>query len=107
MATASRNPSNGLDERLFPPIQVLERPVGERPQHETLEGIMDWLAGPAQQVGVPSLIGEFDEFAWRMLAAGFPLLRATLQLRTLHPQYLGATSFGGERPVGPPRTTSR
>jgi hypothetical protein len=49
-------------------------PFGQRPQHETLEGIMDWLAGPAQQVGVPSLIGEFDEFAWRMLAAGFPLL---------------------------------
>ena len=90
MATASRNPSNSLDERLFPPIQVLERPVAERPQHDTLEGIMDWLAGPAQQVGVPSLIGEFDEFAWRMLAAGFALLRATLQLRTLHPQYLGA-----------------
>ena len=90
MAIASRNPSNSLDERLFPPIQMLERPVAERPQHDTLEGIMDWLAGPAQQVGVPSLIGEFDEFAWRMLAAGFPLLRATLQLRTLHPQYLGA-----------------
>ena len=90
MATASRNPSNSLDERLFPLIQVLERPVAERPQHDTLEGIMDWLAGPAQQVGVPSLIGEFDEFAWRMLAADFPLLRATLQLRTLHPQYLGA-----------------
>jgi hypothetical protein len=69
MATASRNPSNSLDERLFPPNQVLERPVGERPQHETLKGIMDWLAGPAEQVGVPSLIGEFDEFAWRMLAA--------------------------------------
>ena len=66
MATASRNPSNSLDERLFPPIQMLERPVAERPQHDTLEGIMDWLAGPAQQVGVPSLIGEFDEFAWRM-----------------------------------------
>ena len=45
MATASRNPSTGLDERLFPPIQVLERPLGERPQHETLERIMDWLAG--------------------------------------------------------------
>ena len=63
MATASRNPSNSLDERLFPPIQMLERPVAERPQHDTPEGIMDWLAGPAQQVGVPSLIGEFDEFA--------------------------------------------
>ena len=107
MATASRSPSNSLDERLFPPIQMLERPVAERPQHDTLEGIMDWLAGPAQQVGVPSLIGEFDEFAWRMLAAGFPLLRATLQLRTLHPQILEQTSFGGERPVGPSRTTSR
>ena len=103
MATASRNPSNSLDERLFPPIQVLERPVGERPQHETLEGIMDWLAGPAQLAGVPSLIGEFDEFAWRMLAAGFPLLRATLQLRTLHPQYLGA-SFVWWRTTG--RTVS-
>ena len=90
MATASRNSSNNLDERLFPPNQELERPVSERPQHETLEGIIDWLASPASQL-VPSLIGEFDEFAWRMLAAGFPLLRATLQLRTLHPQYLGAT----------------
>jgi hypothetical protein len=44
--------------------------------------------GPARLV--PSLIEEFDEFAWRMVAAGFPLLRTTLQLRTLHPQYLGA-----------------
>src|SRR3974377_2494001 len=52
--------------------------------------MMDWVAGSAQQVGLPSIIGEFDEFAWRMLAAGFPLLRATLQLRTIHPQYLGA-----------------
>jgi hypothetical protein len=41
---------------------------------------MDWLAGPARLV--PSLIEEFDEFAWRMVAAGFPLLGATLQLRT-------------------------
>jgi hypothetical protein len=51
MATASRNLSNSHDERLFPPFQVLEQPVGERPQRETLEGIVDWLAGPAQQVG--------------------------------------------------------
>src|SRR5262249_47223736 len=85
-----RDASNGHHERLFPPIEVMERPVSERPQHETLEGIIDWLASPASQL-VPSLIGEFDEFAWRMLAAGFPLLRATLVLRTLHPQYLGAT----------------
>jgi hypothetical protein len=87
MPTA-RNPTNSLDERLFPTIDVLERPPGERPQHQTLEGIMDWLAGPARPV--PSMIDEFDEFSWRMVAAGFPLLRATLTLRTLHPQYLGA-----------------
>ena len=73
MAAASRNPSNSLDERLFPPIEVRERPVSQRPQHETLEGIIDWLASPTSQL-VPSLIGEFDEFAWRMLAAGFPLV---------------------------------
>ena len=35
MATASCNPSNSLDERLFPLIQMLERPVAERPQHDT------------------------------------------------------------------------
>jgi adenylate cyclase len=88
MPTARRNPSNSLDERLFPTIDVLERPPGERPQHQTLESIMDWLAGPARPV--PSMIDEFDEFSWRMVAAGFPLLRTTLTLRTLHPQYLGA-----------------
>ena len=88
MPTAGRNPLNRFDERLFPTVDVLERPAAERPQHETLESIMDWLAGPARLV--PSLIEEFDEFAWRMVAAGFPLLRITLQLRTLHPQYLGA-----------------
>jgi adenylate cyclase len=77
-----------LDPWYFQIGKVVERPPTERPQHDTIEAIIDWLAGPAQHV--PSLSGEFDEFAWRMLAAGFPLLRATLQLRTLHPQYLGA-----------------
>src|SRR5260370_32974816 len=67
----------------------MERAVGERRQQDTMEAIIDWLAGPAQHS--PLLLDEFDEFAWRMLAAGFPLLRATLHLRTLHPQYLGAT----------------
>jgi adenylate cyclase len=33
----------------------------------------------------------FDEFAWRILAAGLPLLRVTLHSRTLHPQFLGVT----------------
>ena len=54
MATASRNPSTGLDERLFPPIQVLERPVGKRPQHETLQGIMDRLGKCLRGFQMPS-----------------------------------------------------
>ena len=57
MPIADRTPSNSLDERLFPTIDVLERPLGERPQHQTLESIMDWLAGPARPV--PSMIDEF------------------------------------------------
>jgi adenylate cyclase len=88
MDGADRDPIDGLDPRYFQIGEIVERPLAERPRHDTIESIIDWLAGPAQHV--PTLAREFDEFAWRMLAAGFPLLRATLQLRTLHPQYLGA-----------------
>ena len=76
MADAVRNPLVSIDPRYFLTGDVVERPPAERPKHDTIEAIIDWLAGPAQQI--PSLVGEFDEFAWRMLAAGFPLLRATL-----------------------------
>src|ERR1700730_15560373 len=88
MDAPDRDPIDGLDPRYFQIGDIVERPPAERPQHDTIEAIIDWLSGPAQHV--PTLSGEFDEFAWRMLAAVFPLLRATLQLRTLHPQYLGA-----------------
>jgi adenylate cyclase len=88
MTVTDRDPIDGLDPRYFQIAEIVERPLAERPRHDTIEAIIDWLAGPAQHV--PTLAREFDEFAWRMLAAGFPLLRATLQLRTLHPQYLGA-----------------
>jgi hypothetical protein len=33
----------------------------------------------------------FDEFAWRMVATGLPLLGATLHSGTLHRQFLGTT----------------
>ena len=89
MANEDRNPIGGLDPVYFPTGAVLERPVTDRPTHDTIDAIIDWLAGPAHHNSL-SLADEFDEFAWRMLAAGLPLLRATLHLRTLHPQYLGA-----------------
>ena len=88
MTVTDRDPIDGLDPRYFQIGEIVERPLAERPRHDTIEAIVDWLASPAQHA--PTLAREFDEFAWRMLAAGFPLLRATLQLRTLHPQYLGA-----------------
>jgi adenylate cyclase len=70
-------------------IATFERPPEERPSHDSLEAIAEWLVGPARRHarGLP----VFDEFAWRMLAAGLPLLRLTLHARTLHPQFLGTT----------------
>jgi adenylate cyclase len=84
-----RPPLAGVDPRLVPTIEVIERPPGERPAHDTLDGIAEWLVGPARRIA--SGVRAFDEFAWRMLAAGLPLLRVTLHASTLHPQYLGAT----------------
>ena len=89
MADVDRSPIVSIDPQYFPTGEVVERPPSERPKHDTIDAIIDWLGGPAGQI--PSLIEEFDEFAWRMVAAGFPLLRTTFHLRTLHPQYLGAT----------------
>jgi adenylate cyclase len=88
MAEGDRDPTTHLDPRYFPTGAVIERTIAERPKQDTIDGIIEWLAGPAQHI--PSLGDEFDEFAWRLVAAGIPLLRTTLQLRTLHPQYLGA-----------------
>jgi adenylate cyclase len=78
-----------LDPRLLPTVEVVERPAAERPAHDSLDAIAEWLVGPARRIA--SGIRAFDEFAWRMLAAGLPLLRVTLHTSTLHPQYLGAT----------------
>jgi adenylate cyclase len=89
MREAYEKPMVSIDPRYLLTGDVVERSPDERPKHDTIDAILDWLAGPAQQI--PSLTGAFDEFAWRMLAAGFPLLRTTLHTRTLHPQYLGAS----------------
>ena len=73
----------------MPTVEVIERPTGERPAHDNLDAIAEWLVGPAR--GIASGVRALDEFAWRLLAAGLPLLRVTLHASILHPQYLGAT----------------
>jgi adenylate cyclase len=65
------------------------RPPEERPAHDTIDNIAEWLITPPRQLG--DGIVFFDEFAWRLLAAGMPLLRVTLHGPTLHPQFLGTT----------------
>jgi adenylate cyclase len=90
-------PSSQIDRRHLRVVEVVERAPAERPTHDTVAAIGDWLAGPVfrNESGARAI----DEFAWRMLAAGFPLLRVTLHSGTLHPQFLGVT-FVWWRDVG-------
>lgn len=67
---------------------VYERPPSARPTQDTLEGIAAWLIGPARQIA--SAPQAIDEYAWRLYAAGLPVLRVTLHCGTLHPQFLGS-----------------
>jgi adenylate cyclase len=69
--------------------EEVELPAAQRPRAGSIAAIPDWLVGDARRL--PSAARLVDEFAWRMLAAGTPLLRVTLHCGTLHPQFLGAT----------------
>lgn len=90
MADAQVNAAPGrIDPRLLRTGETVERPVAERPAHDSFDGIAEWLLGPVRRI--PSAASAFDEFAWRMLATGLPLLRVTLHSLTLHPQFLGTT----------------
>ncbi len=89
MTVSDRKPVVSIDPQYLIKAQIGERPAAERPAHETVDTVLAWLADPIAHV--PLLIGGFDEFAWRLLAADFPMLRTTLHVRTLHPQYLGAS----------------
>ena len=89
MADADRNPVVSIDPQYLVTAEVVERAPTERSKHDTIDTILDWLADPVRNI--PTVVSGFDEFAWRILAAGFPLLRTTLHIRTLHPQYLGVS----------------
>jgi len=66
----------------------MTRPPERRPVHDTIDNIADWLLEWRQ---LSEGIASFDEFAWRLVAAGMPLIRVTLHTATLHPQFLGST----------------
>src|SRR5215469_13025488 len=67
---------------------VYQRPVSERPSHDTVDAIAAWLNGPARLIA--SAPQAFDEYAWRLYATGLPVVRVTLHCGTLHPQFLGS-----------------
>jgi adenylate cyclase len=77
------------DQRFMHTAESYERPVAERPVRDTIDGIINWLIGRARRIDEPLKV--LDEFAWRLSAAGIPVLRVTLHARTLHPQYLGTS----------------
>jgi adenylate cyclase len=89
MSQSERAPSAGRDQRYVLTRGVVERPVAERPTKDSFDAIAEWLVGAAREIS--SGLHVFDEFAWRMLATGLPLLRVTLHNGTLHPQFLGTT----------------
>jgi adenylate cyclase len=69
--------------------EVVERPREARAATATIDDISEWLVGPARQIEAG--VAAFDEFAWLLLAAGMPVLRVTLHVPTIHPQFLGTT----------------
>jgi len=69
--------------------ETIERLPEDRPETDRIDSVADWLVGAARQLGSPAAV--FDEFSWRMLATGLPLLRITMHGGTLHPLFFGAT----------------
>jgi adenylate cyclase len=69
--------------------ETVSRPPETRPTSDTIDNIRMWLAAAARTT--PSLTRIVDEMAWRLLAAGLPVMRVTLSISTLHPQFLGAS----------------
>ena len=86
----SNQPSMTFQQRYTQLRETIEREPEQRPTVDHIDAIVEWLVGPARQLG--SFAAAFDEFSWRMLATGLPLLRTTMHGATLHPLFLGATA---------------
>jgi adenylate cyclase len=77
-----------VEGRTIVTAETVERPVAERPVHDTIDSIATWLIGDARRI--PSGTVAVDEYSWRLYAAGIPVLRVSIHVGTLHPQFLGA-----------------
>jgi adenylate cyclase len=80
--------SMSLLERYTQLRETFERRPEQRPATDHIDAIAEWIVGPARKLA--SATAAFDEFSWRLVATGLPLLRVTMHGGTLHPVYLGA-----------------
>lgn len=70
-------------------VETIETAPERRPASATIDGIAELLAGPPG--AIENGAAGVDAFAWSLVAAGLPLLRVTLHVGTIHPQFLGTT----------------
>jgi hypothetical protein len=89
MSTGSAETPSLAEGRDLILTEEAELPQAQRPRDQSIAAVAAWLVDEARRL--PSAARFVDEFAWRMLATGLPLLRVTLHCGTLHPQFLGAT----------------
>lgn len=68
-------------------VRTYDRPEPERPTGGTMTDVESWLGGAARSIDDTLLL--FDELCWRLFAAGAPVGRVLLSVRTLHPQFIG------------------
>ena len=50
MADADPNPMVSIDPQYLRTVEVVERAPTERPKHDTIDTILDWLAGPVRNM---------------------------------------------------------
>jgi len=85
--SAPAQPKIPIPDNYFRIIDRYERSPARRPTRATCAEIAAWLAGPAHRIDRTAEL--FDEYCWRVVAAGIPLLRVTCHVGTIHPQFTG------------------
>ena len=60
MADPDRKPVVSIDPQYLQTADIVERPPAERPKHDNIDAIIDWLASAARQI---PLVNGFDEFS--------------------------------------------
>jgi len=68
-------------------VRSSARGAAAAPPHNSFAEIETWLLKEAARE--PELMLVLESFIWRLIAAGLPLDRVSLHIRTLHPQLLG------------------